>query len=888
MNESIIAELNIALKDLVFERRMFMKDQREFIKNSLVQKDLEIFKNVLKLNDEAFGNKDDIVVSFKDVDGRFVSRIVNSESSEYEAEYRKQLEFLNRMINACDEIMKYLDEQLEKETADIMHELYGDLGIEEPTEKEEVETLTIDDDPESEAELERIMNEIHEKARLYKDVDEAEVDRLMKEVNDKVNPSSSKENALNLINELIEKGNVLKTKIDDKPTISKVVEWRAFRIKDNIDAISRYYDKFESKNGFKTVDDFDEGVNYIQSDLENDITYLHNKISEIEGLYSESKPIVIPIDGDVKIFVPGDSDYETAYKYICTEMKLAVAKGEVLLSKYFHKKEADKPDINYAMEMMFNEVKDTFDEINKSIEQKDANFNMSMQVLWIDASVKILNNLKSDLENDYKNGNPIRLTSLNKDGVYEVTTVENTKENYEEQLNYLNKIIDDCENLKERLESVKKVSEEDSEKHLVSDIDKKYVIIEKDGEVIILGMDITKDDIKKMNSPILEEAKKNKTKVTLSKCVDAGLYNVKGILVEIHEDGTIGIGGEVERIEFHNQMEKYRKTSEDKTQSISDVVDELLTCYKNGNISEIMKLFKNNNPSLIWEEIGVRIQNGKFSPQEFWNFRDYLVDNYDDREIISDNVFLNDKYKELSKRYNKEEMDEDYTDESKDVSIDKAEAALLPARARRVKKRTEKKSLIQRFKELKTWKKVAIVAGLSIAGIAIIGTGVYHLVPGVKPMIDGFIQGFNPSHVNDMTNGQANAVNHVQNVIDQVKDVVSQSHVVHNVASSAPSVDFSSLGEGHTVFRDAFSAVTGNNPQIANSWFVNNPLDVFNTQTNQFMHLTSEQLHDAEFLKTLAGDPNNAMLFGNNMSEPSGFVSLADIAGEIIKGGKVL
>ena len=51
------------------------------------------------------------------------------------------------------------------------------------------------------------------------------------------------------------------------------------------------------------------------------------------------------------------------------------------------------------------------------------------------------------------------------------------------------------------------------------------------------------------------------------------------------------------------------------------------------------------------------------------------------------------------------------------------------------------------------------------------------------------------------------------------------------------------------------------------------------------MHLTQEQLSNPEFLNTLANDPNNAILFGNSMQDPSGFMSLSDALSEIAKGG---
>ena len=69
--------------------------------------------------------------------------------------------------------------------------------------------------------------------------------------------------------------------------------------------------------------------------------------------------------------------------------------------------------------------------------------------------------------------------------------------------------------------------------------------------------------------------------------------------------------------------------------------------------------------------------------------------------------------------------------------------------------------------------------------------------------------------------------------------------------------------------------------QINNS----NPVDVFNTATHSYMGLTPEQLANPEFMAELAKDPNNALLFGNSISDPSGFVPLDDVIKEVTNGG---
>ena len=101
------------------------------------------------------------------------------------------------------------------------------------------------------------------------------------------------------------------------------------------------------------------------------------------------------------------------------------------------------------------------------------------------------------------------------------------------------------------------------------------------------------------------------------------------------------------------------------------------------------------------------------------------------------------------------------------------------------------------------------------------------------------------------------------------------------MTNAGPSLDYSSIGEGHTVFSNAYDAVSNVNGLTSNEWFNSNPIDVFNTATNSYMGLTPEQLNDPTFMAELAKDPNNSLLLGNSISDPSGFVGLD----EVVKGG---
>ena len=191
-----------------------------------------------------------------------------------------------------------------------------------------------------------------------------------------------------------------------------------------------------------------------------------------------------------------------------------------------------------------------------------------------------------------------------------------------------------------------------------------------------------------------------------------------------------------------------------------------------------------------------------------------------------------------------------------------------------------------------------IIIGAAVIGIIGISLfALYQLNPEVNHFINNIISNFTPkvnssfqSNINGISEGFSGIT---RNVVETAKNILHNNvgETVQNItanigeASSVSSLDWSAVGQGDTVFRSAYDAVSGTGGFNASQWFVGNPIDVFNTSTHEFMHLTQEQLSNPEFLNTLANDPNNAILFGNSMQDPSGFMSLSDALSEIAKGG---
>lgn len=85
------------------------------------------------------------------------------------------------------------------------------------------------------------------------------------------------------------------------------------------------------------------------------------------------------------------------------------------------------------------------------------------------------------------------------------------------------------------------------------------------------------------------------------------------------------------------------------------------------------------------------------------------------------------------------------------------------------------------------------------------------------------------------------------------------------------------IQSGDPVYTNATDAISETNKKEANQWFNDNPLDVYNAATQQFMHLSPQQLNDMDYLASLAQDPNNVMLFGKDFNNPSGYIALNDI-----------
>ena len=352
---------------------------------------------------------------------------------------------------------------------------------------------------------------------------------------------------------------------------------------------------------------------------------------------------------------------------------------------------------------------------------------------------------------------------------------------------------------------------------LPNNLNSEYAVFKKDGYLHIVG-NFTGDWVKDNYNQIVGDMSndKNIPSIKLWNRLENGDTPLDGfdVKVRVNNDGSIKIIGNVDKIEYHNQS--------------------LDNDYVPRKVGKHFKEFESNDtPSLDDVPIEKDDSGLDIIPPMENEDKDMLG-----LDIIPDNSTFDD--------------------------LKTGAEEVKPAKGRKITRKEAKPSLIKRgiekFKGLKKWQKVAIVAGV----IAVVGVGVFVVGPHI---IDGINNLLNPENVNT-----ASQVAHATSTVNETATQAVQS------------IDYSSIGgAGHTVFGNASDAANNVNGVISNQWFSNNPVDVFNTATNSYMGLTPEQLNDPNLLAELAKDPNNAMLFGNSINDPSGFIGLDDVVKTVTK-----
>lgn len=186
-----------------------------------------------------------------------------------------------------------------------------------------------------------------------------------------------------------------------------------------------------------------------------------------------------------------------------------------------------------------------------------------------------------------------------------------------------------------------------------------------------------------------------------------------------------------------------------------------------------------------------------------------------------------------------------YTDSFDNDKVDNKDLSS----AKVVSRKKANSSLVEKFKKLNILKKAVVVAGI----ISFIGLGSYLLKQNVNSL---------------STNVQSN-------------NYVSEPSYLDKVYDRVDPLNYDNISEGSQVFTNAYDAVSGSNGVTANEWFNNNPVDVFNVSNNSYMNLSSSQLNNPSFMAELAQNPDNAILLGDSIDDPSGFVNLDDVVSNV-------
>ena len=337
-----------------------------------------------------------------------------------------------------------------------------------------------------------------------------------------------------------------------------------------------------------------------------------------------------------------------------------------------------------------------------------------------------------------------------------------------------------------------------------NDLDMEYAVFKKDGALHVVGnftSEWLRKNFDKLDCQLLKNS--NIKEIILWNHINYGVTPLDGmnINVELSKDGQLKVIGDVDAIEYHNN-------------SISDE----------------------------------KKKGAHFSKNED------LSDKKEDDEKVSEDFEKDDSGLDIIP---------DMPDLEKGEDLSHGAEPMKSSIRKKVKRRRFLPSLAEKFKNLKTWQKALVVAGV----IAVVGIGLFAVGTAITGGLNNVVE--NAGLVNSMSNQVSNTV----------------GDMVNTTANSASALDFSSIGEGHTVFTNAYDAANNANGVISNQWFNNNPVDVFNTATHSYMGLTPEQLANPEFMAELAKDPNNALLFGNGISDPSGFVPLDDVIKEVTTSG---
>lgn len=392
------------------------------------------------------------------------------------------------------------------------------------------------------------------------------------------------------------------------------------------------------------------------------------------------------------------------------------------------------------------------------------------------------------------------------------------------------------------------VNENSENPEIGEDVKFNYSTFEYNGVTYYVGNDLNSDNILSVALPSTEAVMVNNLKP------GENIIGDLPIIINMDENGQITVTKKGKDINVNNFNVLEENNSFDYLKFTSNGVDYYVSNNLNDdNISNVIKSGE-NSPCMVsglkegknyieGVDAVITLENGKLSIEG------------KGIENVSNNTYEDVKYvsKEAKKQVKKQTA-------GKDKGNDNDVAALAAGLAANqvVNESKPKKKLLEKLKESKVGRR--IVAGL--VAIGTLSAGAAYLVSQLKN-----------EHVNqDITQTQE-----VNNDYQKPSDSVDSNKNKLNTDEKSTTISYNTADLSNLpVYDDAYDATSRQNPLQANQWFRYNFVDVFDTQTGQYMNLTKDQIKNPEVLSKLL-DGHHAILCGESKENPSGFISVEDV-----------
>lgn len=417
-----------------------------------------------------------------------------------------------------------------------------------------------------------------------------------------------------------------------------------------------------------------------------------------------------------------------------------------------------------------------------------------------------------------------------------------------------------AENLRQTYSSL--YDEYKNENNKDDDVKFNYSTFEYNGVTYYVGNDLNKDNILNIAAPLKEAVMVNSLKPGENTIGDLP------IIINMDENGQITVTKKGKELNVNNFNVLEENNSFDYLKFTSNGVDYYVSNNLNDdNISDIVKSGK-NTPCMVsglkdgknyieGVDAVITLENGKLSI-EGKGIENVSNNTYEDVKYVSKEAKKQVKKQNARGKNNPENNPKDKDKDNNSKGNGTAALAAGLAADQVVNESKPKRKLIEKLKNSKIGRR--IVAGL--VAIGTVSAGLAYMVSQLRS-----------EHVNqDITQTQE-----VNNDYQKPSDSVDSNKDKENTDEKSTTISYNTVDLSNLpVYQTAYNATSNQNPLQANQWFRYNFVDVFDTQTGQYMNLTKDQIKNPEVLSKLL-DGHHAILCGESKENPSGFISVEDV-----------